>query len=429
MNCKCSLVAERISASIVLLAGLAALAWPSLAQENFKLQWLESGVSEKVGGYRPLRVGLTNAQPATLKQAPNALAAPRYGSFQIGPKTAPATIHIVVDDPDGKPGQFFVDGNGDGAFTGEAGLTWTERRFKSPDGKESVTYFSDATVTIPLASGPRRAHLKFYRFDPQGDRPPIIKDAVFYYADYGLTGEVRIADKTLSAVLIDSACAGDFRAAAESPAGAPSIWVDANSNGRTDRGEYVPVTRPFEVEGKWWIVTNLTAEGAFQIAASTKPPESQRPAGPDLSPGQKAPAFAAKLANGKPVKFPDDYKGKVVLLDFWATWCGPCVVEIPNVVKAYEQFHEKGLEILGISLDRAGAEQKLADFTREKNMPWPQVFDGKFWQAEVAVRYGIQSIPHMLLVDGDTGAIIADKDIRGTKLAPAIEKALAGKKK
>jgi peroxiredoxin len=191
----------------------------------------------------------------------------------------------------------------------------------------------------------------------------------------------------------------------------------------------VPATRPFEVEGKWWALTNMTADGTFQITASSKPAETKKEAGPDLSPGRKAPVFTGRLLGGKTVKFPDDYKGKVVLLDFWATWCGPCVAELPNVVKAYGKYHEQGLEVLGISLDREDWEEKLAEFTRKKNMPWPQVYDGKFWGAEVAKLYGIDSIPHMLLVDGETGVILADKTIRGEKLAPAIEEALAARKK
>ena len=90
-------------------------------------------------------------------------------------------------------------------------------------------------------------------------------------------------------------------------------------------------------------------------------------------------------------------KGKVVLLDFWATWCGPCVAEIPNVVSTYNKLHDKGFEIVGISLDEDKA--ALEKFVKEKNMAWAQHFDGNGWKNAIAQKYGINSIPEMWLVD------------------------------
>jgi thiol-disulfide isomerase/thioredoxin len=134
---------------------------------------------------------------------------------------------------------------------------------------------------------------------------------------------------------------------------------------------------------------------------------------------------AAKKLKGALVagsKFPD-YKGKVVLLDFWATWCGPCVHELPNVIKIYDTYHKQGLEIIGISLDKD--QQKLLSFTKEKNMAWPQYFDGLVWQNKLAVKYGVNSIPATYLLDGQ-GSIIGS-DLRGDDLEQAVAKALAKK--
>ena len=81
-------------------------------------------------------------------------------------------------------------------------------------------------------------------------------------------------------------------------------------------------------------------------------------------------SFEAKTTSGTTVKFPDDFKGKVVLLDFWATWCGPCRAELPNLKNVHEDLHAKGFEILGVSLDSADALEKLTKFTADNAMPW-----------------------------------------------------------
>ncbi len=113
-------------------------------------------------------------------------------------------------------------------------------------------------------------------------------------------------------------------------------------------------------------------------------------------------------------------KGKVVLIDFWATWCGPCVAEMPNVIAAYNKLHEKGFEIVGISLDQDKA--ALTKFIKDKEMPWPQYFDGKGWDNEIATRFGVSSIPAMWLV-GKDGKLVSTS-VRG-QLEAVVEKELA----
>lgn len=141
-----------------------------------------------------------------------------------------------------------------------------------------------------------------------------------------------------------------------------------------------------------------------------------------LTEGTKFPDFDEKDLQGKPFNLAA-YKGKVVLVDFWATWCGPCVGELPNVLAAYEKHHPAGFEILGISLDSDKA--KLEKFIETKKMPWPQFFDGKGWENKLAGQYGVNSIPATYLLDGE-GKIIA-KNLRGEALEEAVAKALAKK--
>lgn len=107
-------------------------------------------------------------------------------------------------------------------------------------------------------------------------------------------------------------------------------------------------------------------------------------------------AMAFEAVDGRKVDLAK-LKGKVVLIDFWATWCGPCIAELPNVKKTYAKYHKKGFEIVGISLDQDKG--KLTDFVEDNDMPWPQHFDGKGWKNEFAVEFGIRGIPAMWLVD------------------------------
>jgi len=135
--------------------------------------------------------------------------------------------------------------------------------------------------------------------------------------------------------------------------------------------------------------------------------------------GAPFPDFNEQDLDGKPLSVAN-FKGKVVLLDFWATWCGPCRAELPNVLKIYEKYHGKGFEIIGISLDQDRA--KLTDFAKQKNMTWAQYFDGAGWGNKLAAKYGVMAIPQTFLLDGQ-GKIIA-RDLRGDDLDAAVAKAL-----
>jgi len=141
---------------------------------------------------------------------------------------------------------------------------------------------------------------------------------------------------------------------------------------------------------------------------------------PRLAVGTKPFAVAAKDLNGKPLTLAQ-YKGKVVLMDFWATWCGPCVGEMPNVIAAYKKYHAQGFEIVGVSLDQS--RPALTGFIAQNKMPWRQVFDGKGWGSAVPREYGVQAIPFGLLI-GRNGKIAA-VDVRGSVLTAAIQQALA----
>ena len=139
--------------------------------------------------------------------------------------------------------------------------------------------------------------------------------------------------------------------------------------------------------------------------------------------GNDPPAFPedAKDMDGKPIVLAD-LKGKVVMLDFWATWCGPCRTELPNVVAVYKKWHAKGFEIVGVTLDDSGKEAAIKEFTKKLEMPWPQFFDGGGWGNAVAQIYGVGSIPHTILI-GKDGKVVKF-GVRGPAVEKAVEKLL-----
>jgi thiol-disulfide isomerase/thioredoxin len=138
--------------------------------------------------------------------------------------------------------------------------------------------------------------------------------------------------------------------------------------------------------------------------------------------GAKFPDFNEKDLSGRPMSIAND-KGRVVLVDFWATWCPVCLIELPNTLEVYEKYHGKGFDIIGVSLDED--QPTLESFIKEKGMAWPQYFDGKKWDNKLAMKYGVEAAPTTYLLDG-TGKIIAE-NLRGPALEAAVANALANK--
>ena len=129
--------------------------------------------------------------------------------------------------------------------------------------------------------------------------------------------------------------------------------------------------------------------------------------------GAVAPDFTQNDPSGKPVKL-SDFRGKYVLIDFWASWCGPCRMENPSVVKAYAQFKDKNFEIIGVSLDVLNRRKAWLNAIENDKLTWTQVSDLQGWKNQVAHLYGVESIPQNFLID-PKGVIIA-KDLRGENL-------------
>lgn len=144
--------------------------------------------------------------------------------------------------------------------------------------------------------------------------------------------------------------------------------------------------------------------------------------------GSKAPKFNAKLLSDREIEFPTSYKGKLVLVDFWATWCGPCRGELPHLREAQKRFAADKFTILSVSLDamKNRSPEYTKSFAEREKMSWDHVYDGK---SSISEAYGVQSIPAAFLIDGTTGEIVASGDsLSGKDLLETIDKALKRRK-
>ena len=289
-----------------------------------------------------------------------------FGVLKLGGDEYPLMFAVLTDNTP----YLAVDLDGDGV------LSATEGRRGSPVSEEEWLWHLSFTV-----------HGRPYELSIVW---PVGRGFLFLIGQTPMKGELKLDGKAYTIVLVDADVNGNYNDEAD------FYVVDVDGDGvlHGDEGEHevFSLEEPFTIGESSFRLAEVSPDGS---TVRVVPTEYVPPKVP-LYIGAEAPDFSFESLQGEEISL-SQYRGKVVLLDFWASWCLPCVVAMPKMKSLYEAYHDEGLEIIGINLDLS-REQAL-DFVQHFELPWPQYWDGKGYDSELAVLFRVKAIPMLYLID------------------------------
>jgi|GEM_PF-1340075 len=364
-------------------------------------------------------IKLTAAKPAELKKGLGEEAA-IYGILPVRASKYGMLV-AIIESADAKAGKIYLDANGDGDLTNDKATHW------EPLGTPAF----GGLATVEIAEGP--VTLRLFRYTPEFYNPDHkpdkkIPDRPLYYSrEDAREGKAIFGEKTYTLALTEFAATGRYDLVKHDGKNINvGLYIDRNGNDHFERDfELYDLGLPFTLAGKTYELDAVAANGStlsFRRSQSSVP---ERPL-PLSAVGQPGIAFRCQSLDGKLVRFPKDYRGKIVLLDFWSQGCVPCMRAKPELARAFARHHERDFEVLGVCLDKVDELREIRDVCLKHGMTWPQLYDGQSFDGPVAKCYGVRSLPCAFLLDGTTGILLATpEDLRRDNIEVTLSKVLA----
>ncbi len=383
------------------------LALPLFSQAiDAKLTLAPQGADEAKLGYYPVPIPLSTQKPGGIRKEPVYASAPKYGTFKLG--NGPRSTYVfALDEPEGGTYKIYIDRNQNGDLTDDGDGAWNKRS----DTNGRVMY---GVLNVPLrasyGAGEKESSsaeytLGFYRFVNHAN--------VFCYRRSARTGTLALGGKTHRMILAENDADALFSKTvteAKDLSKTRPLWllVDLTDDG-TYASKPIDIRGPFSLEDKVY-EAKVSSDGAsFTLQPTDKPilvaPKVERK--PLLTAGTMAPDFTFPKWGGGDVKL-SDYRGKVVILDFWATWCGPCQKSMPHIQKVTQALQGKAVVVLALcTWDEQEAYTAWAK-EKAKEFRFQMGFDpaGKKSAESIAEKlYNVSGIPTTYLIDAQ-GRII-----------------------
>gem|GEM_PF-5830464 len=378
-----------------------------------ELNLRSSGAGPTLPSPMPRRVTLSEERPAQVK-SPADKPGLLWAVIPFGPAEMPTRGFVLaVDESDPARAGLRVDLNQNGDVTDDPPAEW---KLIDGDRPESSRYEGAIELPIGTAAQAPRARLVAYRYLPQAAKARgLPEDLLFVYRDYAAAGTVEIATTRLPIMVADEASLGDFAYPTGSGAAQLMIGIDVNGDGLIRPGppEWIRSNARATIFGREVSLKSLSGDGR-QIELLVAPPGVEF-----------AFPFTGKTLDDRLVRFPEDYKNKVVLVHFWASWCGYCKREAPTLVEAAKRFSDNpSFAMLGVCVDKANARDAAKTYAASAGLSWPHVVDDgaeSGFSGPIAKMYGVRGVPKLLLIDAQAMTVLASGDsLRGQQLPATL---------